>query len=318
MTTYIIRRLIQSVFVLLIVTILVFFMMRLLPGDPVLMYLSKGDTAKVTPEQLQSIRQEFGLDRPLPVQYVDWLGKAIRGDLGISIARHTTVASDMAQRVPVTLYLGILSFFVSLVIGIPAGIISAVRRGKWVDTTVTTFANLGIAVPVFWLGLLLLYVFALQLKLLPVFGYTSPFEDFGQSAKQALIPVICLAAAAAAGTARQTRSAMLEVMHQDYIRTAWSKGLTEWLVIARHALKNSLIPVVTLNGLMLRNIIGGSVLIETVFGIPGMGRLAVESIRAHDYPVIQGIILIISITVMLVNLLVDLSYGWLDPRIRYD
>jgi len=318
LTAYIIRRLIQAIIVLLIVTILVFFMMRLLPGDPVLMYLSSGDVAKVTPEQLQTIRHELGLDKPWLVQYFDWLGKAVRGDLGISIARRTTVASDMAQRVPVTLYLGIVAFIISLIIGIPAGVISAVRRGRWLDTTVTTLANLGITVPIFWLGLILLYIFALKLRILPVFGYTSPLVNFWQSTRQAIIPVFCLAVSAAAGTARQTRSAMLEVMHQDYIRTAWSKGLTEWLVIARHALKNSLIPVVTLNGLIIRNIIGGSVLVETVFGIPGMGRLAVESIRAHDYPVIQGIILIIAVTVMLVNLLVDLSYGWLDPKIRYE
>jgi peptide/nickel transport system permease protein len=317
MTTYIIRRAIQAAIVLLIISILIFLVMRILPGDPILMYLTREDVQIVTEEEITALRHEWGLDRPLLVQYFTWLGDSLRGDLGASISHRTKVLTEIGERLPVTMHLGLVAFIISIIVGIPAGVISALRRGKWVDTVVTALANMGVTVPIFWLGIMLLYAFALKFPILPVYGYTSPLDDFWLSTRQAILPVFCLAVFAIASAARLTRSSMLEVMRQDYIRTAWSKGLTERLVIMRHALKNSLIPVVTLKGMTLSHIIGGSVLIETVFSIPGMGRLAVDGIRAHDYPVVQGITLVIATVVVLANLLVDLSYGWLDPRVRY-
>ncbi|MBN1848567.1 MAG: ABC transporter permease [Deltaproteobacteria bacterium] len=317
MTTYIIRRFLQSIVVLILVTMIVFFSMRLLPGDPILMLITVDDLANTSEAEIEALRKEYGLDKPMALQYLDWLMGVVQGDFGRSIVNGGPVINDIVDRLPITLYLGILAFAISIIVGIPLGIISAVRRGKWVDTWVTVMANLGITVPQFWLGVLLIYLFALYLGLLPVQGYTSPFDNFWLSFRKILMPVFCLSIFPIASSARQTRSSMLEVMGQDYIRTAWSKGLRERMVIFRHALKNALIPVVTLKGMMLRNIFGGSVLIETVFNIPGMGRLAVDAVLAQDYAIVQGVTLLIVIVVLFANLLVDLSYGWLDPRIRY-
>jgi peptide/nickel transport system permease protein len=318
MTTYIIRRLIMAVIVLLLVVTFVFFTMRLLPGDPIRMLVTQSQQTQFTEEQIQALRKQNGLDKPLTVQYFEWLGNVVRGDLGKSILSHAPVIDQINHRVPVTLYLGVLSFIISIIIGVPAGIISAVRRGSWIDTVVTTLANLGITVPQFWLGVILMYVFGLYLDWLPVMGYTSPFKDFWMSTRQVIMPVFCLAIFPIAGNARQTRSAMLEVMHQDYIRTAWSKGLRERIIIIKHALKNGMIPVVTLIGAGVGQILGGAVLIEQVFAIPGMGRLALSSVINQDYPYVQAVILIIAATTLLANLAVDLAYGWLDPRIRYE
>ena len=314
---YILRRLLQSIIVLVLVSMIVFVLMRLLPGDPILIYVTQGNLESSTQEQIDLLRKEFGLDKSMPAQYVNWIARVIRGDLGKSILHRDSVSGEIARRLPITFFLGMLAFVISILIGIPAGIISATRRGRWLDTAVTTLANIGITVPIFWLGILLIYFFALYLGWLPVFGYTSPFEDFWLSIKQVIMPVVCLSVFAIASNARQARSSMLEVIRQDYIRTAWSKGLRERSVILGHALKNALIPVVTLIGMMVRNIFGGSVLIETVFNIPGMGRLAVEGILGKDYQVVQGCVLITALIVLASNLVVDISYGWLDPRIRY-
>ncbi len=317
MTTYIIRRLIQAIFVILIVTVMLFLVMRLLPGDPILMLVTETEFETMRQEQIDHLKHEFGLDRSLFVQYFDWISGVLRGDLGLSIVHRSSVAKELVRRVPITLHIGLLAFIISIIIGIPIGIVCAVRRGRWLDTILTVFANIGITVPIFWLGVMMIYLFALKLDWFPVFGYTSPFEDFWLSTSRLILPVFCLAVTPIASAARQTRSSMLEVMQQDYIRTAWSKGLRERTVIARHALKNGLIPVVTLKGLSLSMIIGGSVLIESVFSIPGMGRLAVEAIFSQDYPTIQGVVLLMAIIVVLSNLLIDLSYCYLDPRIRY-
>ncbi|MDZ7262556.1 MAG: ABC transporter permease [candidate division KSB1 bacterium] len=317
MTTYIIRRLILALIVIVIVTAMIFLAMRLLPGDPILLLVSQTELEELREDQIEQLRHEFGLDRPLFVQYLDWVSGITRGDLGQSIVHRSSVSREIGKRLPVTLHLGLVAFVISIIVGIPAGIVCAVRRATWLDTFITIFANLGITVPIFWLGVMMIYFFSLKLGWLPVFGYTSPFDDFGMSLRKIIMPVFCLAVTPIASAARQTRSSMLEVMRQDYIRTAWSKGLRERLVIAKHALKNALIPVVTLKGLSLSMIIGGSVLIESVFNIPGMGRLAVEAIFNHDYPVIQGVVLLMAVMVVLSNLLVDLSYGYLDPRIRY-
>jgi peptide/nickel transport system permease protein len=317
MTTYIIRRLIQSVFVLIIVTLLVFFTMNLLPGDPILIFMSSGELKNTSVQEIEVLRHEFGLDRPLLVQYFDWLGGVIYGDFGISIIQREPVMKEITRRLPITLLLSSISLVISTIVGIPAGVVCAVRRGKWIDTIVTIIANAGITIPVFWLGIMLIYLFALNLGWLPVQGYTSPLTDFVKSIRQMIMPVFCLSIFSVSSITRQTRSSMLEVMKQDYIRTAWAKGLRERLVILRHGLKNGLIPIVTLIGMSFSFIIGGSVLVENVFNIPGVGRLVVNAVFVQDYPVVQGFVLIVAVIVLLSNLIVDISYGWLDPRIRY-
>lgn len=318
MITYIIRRLFLMVIVILLVSLLVFFAMRLLPGDPMLMIISQSDELRVTQDQLAEIREQYGLNDTLIIQYFHWIGGVVHGDLGQSIMQRIPVANEIVRRIPITLHIGLTAYFLGFILGIPAGILCAVKRGRPIDTIVTALANIGITVPAFWMGLILIYLFGLKLQWLPIMGYTSPFTDFGTSIQQLVMPVFCLMMFPLASTARQTRSSMLEVMRQDYIRTAWSKGLTERIIIFRHALKNSLIPVITFSGIGLSMLIGGAVIVETVFNIPGMGRLAVTSIQNQDYPYVQGIVLIIATVVMLVNFLVDLTYGWLDPRIRYN
>ena len=268
MVSYLIRRLIQAVIVIVLVTIIVFVGMRLLPGDPLLLLYDRNNLQNFTPEQLAAIRHSAGLDKPLVVQYVDWMGGVLHGDLGKSVLTKSSVSKDIAVRLPRTAYIGLLAFILGIIIGIPAGIISAVRRGTWLDSLVTALANVGITVPTFWLGVILIYVFALHWRLVPVFGYTSPFDNFWLSTRQLIFPVFCLAVWPVAGNARQARSSMLEVLRQDYIRTAWSKGLKERAVILRHALKNSLIPIITLAGMGIGGIVGGAVLIEQVFAIP--------------------------------------------------
>jgi peptide/nickel transport system permease protein len=318
MISFIVQRLVQSVIVLMLVSILVFVAMRLLPGDPIRMLLSQNQQSQITQEEIDFMRHQFGLDKPMIVQYFDWLGGIVlHGDMGRSILNHVPVGNEILRRLPITLNLGIPAFILGIILGIPAGILCAVRRGRFLDTLITTLSNIGITIPVFWLGFLLIYIFGLQLKWLPVQGYTSPFTDLWLNIKQVILPIICLAVFPIASTSRQTRSSMLDVMKQDYIRTAWSKGLHERIVIIRHAMKNSLIPVVTLSGMGLSMIIGGSVIDETVFNIPGMGRLAVTSVFSQDYPYVQGIVLFVAIVVLLANLLTDISYSYLDPRIRY-
>jgi peptide/nickel transport system permease protein len=317
MGTYLIRRLLQCAIVLLIVTVIVFIAVRLLPGDPLLMLISSTETEEFTTEQLDALRVQYGLDKPLIVQYFNWVGHIFQGDLGRSIVSKLPVHEEILRRIPITFHIGILSFLLSVFFGIPAGIICAVKRSTWVDNVVTTLANLGITIPNFWLGVLLIYFFALYLGWLPTMGYTSPFENFTMSTRQLIMPVFCMMIGAVSMNTRQVRSAMLEVLHQDYIRTAWSKGLRFRIVILRHALRNAIVPIVTLLGLAVPLLLGGSVLIEQVFAIPGMGRLAVDSIMRQDYPYVQGITLLMAAAVVFANLAVDLAYGWIDPRVRY-
>lgn len=317
MTTYLIRRLIQAVFVLLLLTFIVYGVMRFVPGDPLLMYLSATDIQSLSPERLAAARHELGLDRNLVEQYGFWLNNVLHGDLGKSFVYKVPVLKLIEQRLPVTVYLGIISFIVSSVLGIGLGIIAAVRRGKWADLVATLAANTAITIPIFWLGIILILILGLRLNMLPVMGYTSPFKDFWLSTRQLIMPVICLMVGSMGSNARLTRTSMLEVIRQDYIRTAWSKGLEERAIIMKHALKNSLIPVITVMGLQVRFIFGGAVLVEQVFAIPGMGRLLVDATFGKDYLVVQGAVFLIGIIVVLTNLVVDFSYGWLDPRVRY-
>ena len=318
MTTYIIRRMLHAVLVVVIVSLLVFFLMRLLPGDPILMYVTSGDLQEISIEEIQHLKHELGMDKPLLWQYADWLANAVRGDLGKSILHGYDVLEEIGNRLPITLYLGLSAFVLGCLLGPLLGVISAVRRGTWLDTLVTTMANIGITAPQFWIGIILIYGLSIHLELLPVFGYTSPFEDLGKNIRQSIMPIFVLATWPIASSARLTRSSVIEVIRQDYIRTAWAKGLSERVIIVRHVLRNALMPVVTLQGMLLRNIIGGSVIIETVFVIPGMGKLVVDGMLSQDYPVVQGVVMVVAFTVVMSNLVVDILYGWLDPRIQYE
>ncbi|OGN97989.1 MAG: peptide ABC transporter [Chloroflexi bacterium RBG_13_51_18] len=317
MIAYIIRRLMIGVIILLLVTLLVFLAMRLLPGDPLIIFISQSQVEMYSPAQLAELRQEYGLDESLPIQYINWLGNMLRGDMGKSINLGLEVKYLIFNKLPITIYFGVMSFIVSAFFGIIFGVICALRRGKWIDSVVTILANIGITLPAFWVGILLMYLFSLTLHWLPTGGYVSPTESLGQSLRSAIMPVICLSLFSVAALTRQTRSAMLEVVSQDYIRTAWSKGLRERVIILRHTIKNAMIPVITILGLQVGLIFGGSVLIETVFNIPGMGRLMADSLFSHDYQIVQAGTLVIAVVVVLSNLVVDISYGWFDPRIRY-
>jgi peptide/nickel transport system permease protein len=314
MSVYIIRRLLFSLVVIWIVTILSFLLVHIMTGDPAAIMLG----AEASQEQIDSLRHELFLDQPLILQYGHWLKNAITGDFGKSLKYQEDIAGLIAQRLPITIYLSLLALVISIVIGLTAGIYCAVRRGSVLDSIITILVNTGISLPTFWLGIIGIYLFGLKLGWLPIQGYTSPLTDFGLSLRKTIMPVICLAIPSIAVLARQTRSSMLEVVRQDYIKTAWSKGLTERVIVIKHALKNALIPIVTLIGLQLRIVVSGSIVVETVFNIPGMGRLLVTATFAKDFISVQAITLVIGIVVLLSNLIVDISYGWLDPRIRFD
>jgi peptide/nickel transport system permease protein len=317
LTAYVIRRCLQAIVVVFLVAFVVFMMMRLLPGDPILLYMSQDEFGSIpTQEEIDIVRHEFGVDRPLLVQFVDWVGGVLQGDLGDSIFFGSSVSEEIGRALPKTLYVGIVAWIVAHLIGVPAGIVCAVRRGKWQDTVITALANLGITVPIFWLGIILIYIFGIKLRVLPIQGYTSPVDDLGQSIKQLILPAFCLALPHLSGSTRQTRSAMLETTREDFVRTAWAKGLSEKTIVIKHVIRNGIIPVVTLAGMTIPSLFGGAVLIENVFNIPGMGRLAVSGLWNRDYAIVQGVVLVTAIITVLVNLLVDISYGWIDPRIR--
>jgi peptide/nickel transport system permease protein len=308
----------MALLVLILVTIIVFFIMRLLPGDPLIIYMGQSAQLQAMPqEQIDVLRHQFGLDRPLVIQYFRWIGGVFVGDFGQSIYYHEQVRTLLAERLPKTVYIGFVSLVFGALVGVAVGMWAGVKRGKWPDRIITPLTYVGITIPVFWLGILMIYLFGLKLHWLPTSGYTSPFKDFVLSTRQLIMPVICMSLFAIAANARQMRSSMLETINQDYIRTAWAKGLSERIIIMKHALKNSLIPVITLIGMGVGMIFGGSILVETVFSIPGVGRLMVSSIFGQDYVVVQAVTLVISVAILLMNLLVDLSFVWFDPRIRY-
>lgn len=312
MTVFLARRLGQAVAVILVASLLDFVIMQLLPGDPIRVFLG----ADATPDRVAAMRHQLGLDQPLVLQYMSWLSHAVTGDLGRSIAYQQSVSSLLSQALPITLHIGIVAFILSIVLGVPAGVASAVSRGRSADTVISVGATFGMAVPIFWLGIIGIYVFSMKLGWLPFQGYTPPTQDLGMSTKQIIMPAVLLALAPVASIARQTRSSMLEVIRQEYVRTARAKGLAESNVLRTHALRNALVPVLTLIGLQLRNLVGGAVLVETVFNIPGMGRLLVRSVLDKDFLVVQGCILVVAAVVVLSSLAVDVCYGYLDPRVR--
>jgi peptide/nickel transport system permease protein len=316
--TYIIKRTLQFVPVILGVTFLVFAMTLLLPGDPVaaLLGLSEGQ-AQLEQDVVDAYRHELGLDRPIPVQYVMWLGRVVRGDFGTSIKTQRPVVDEITPRLKVTAQVSAAAFVVSLLIAFPAGIAGAIWRNTWLDRTITVFAVSAVAVPSFWLAIMLILLFSVKLQWLPPSGFVSPFEDPVRGLKLLVMPVLMLGWEGAAVLTRQTRSSMLEVLNQDYVRTARAKGLAGARVIWLHALKNAMLPIVTIIGLRVGFLLGGTAIVETIFTIPGMGRLFVSSISTRDFPVIQACVLIIALGTVIASLLTDLAYGLLDPRIRF-
>ncbi|MDP2859467.1 MAG: ABC transporter permease [Bacillota bacterium] len=318
MTIYIARRVIGLIPVLFAISVLVFMMLHLAPGDPVLTILGASERTNLDPGVIAQVRQEFGLDQPLHVQFLMFISKAARGNLGRSFQTREDVLTMVASRLPATMQLTLASMAISLLIALPLGVISAVRQNSWVDNASMVFAAFGISVPRFWFGLILILIFSLRLGLLPTTGIGHIEDGLGDVLRHLLLPATSLGLSMLALVTRMTRSSMLEVIRQDYIRTAWAKGLSSRVVIYKHALKNALIPVVTVVGMQFGGLLGGAVVTETIFSWPGVGRLAVNSILRRDFPMVQGTTLVLCFTFVVMNLFVDLMYTFLDPRIRYD
>jgi peptide/nickel transport system permease protein len=312
-TQYIIRRALAIVPVLFGISVLVFGLVHLIPGDVAQILLG----TQATDQQLETLRRTFGLDRPLPVQYVDWLSHILRGDFGVSFRTNRPVLPDLVARFGVTLQLTLTSMVIALVVAIPLGVASAANRGKLSDGVSRVVALLGLSIPNFWLGTLLILFVSLGLHWLPPVGFVSLLDNPWQGVQTLVLPAIALGTAVAAFIMRMVRSSLLEVLRQDYIRTAYAKGLHDQSVLYTHALKNAFIPVLTVIGVQIGYLLGGAVIIESIFSLPGMGRFLLDSISNRDYSIVQGGVLFIALIFCVVNLSVDLVYAWLDPRIRY-
>ncbi|MGH2615187.1 MAG: ABC transporter permease [Thermomicrobiales bacterium] len=317
MGVYLRRRLLTTIPVLLGVSLVVFLMLHFLPGDPVLMMLTehRGGGAptisgSITQEMYDNMRHQLGLDRPLPVQFASFLSGVLRGDLGTSFRGGEPVRELIVRNLPYTIQLAVASFGVAMVAGFVLGIIAGVKRGSWIDSLTMTIAAAGVSMPSFWLGIMLLLIFSVHLNLVPAVARAADWRSL-------ILPAIALGFSASAIIARLVRSSLVEAMQQDYVQTARAKGLREQAVVVRHALKNALIPVVTVGGLQFGNLLGGTVVIETVFARPGIGHITVNGILERDFPVVQGVVLVSALTYVLANFLVDLTYTWIDPRIRF-
>lgn len=320
MKKFISHRLLQLIPLLIGISILSFFVMHLAPGDPTALFTDPN----VDPTELARIRANWGLDKPIIVQYFYWLGNALRGDFGTSYTTGIPVIKEIMERLPATLLLMITSFILTLLITVPLGVISAVKKGKWIDNLITFFSFAGMATPSFWLGLMFMLLFAVKLDWLPAVGMYDPLlRDQGLGARaldlirHMILPLMTMTLLSLAGITRYQRAAMLEVLDQDYIRTARAKGLPEKIIIYKHALRNALIPLVTILGLSLPDLFGGAFIIETIFAWPGMGRLGVMAIFQRNYPLIMGIVVLSSLLIILGNLFADIGYALVDPRIRY-
>ena len=313
MTTYLLRRLLLMLPVAFLVTVGVFMLIHLTPGDPALILLGEDRT----PEAIAAIHHRLGLDQPLYVQYLIWVGNLAHGDLGRSITTHQPVLTAITERLPATIELGALALLWSLLVAIPLGTIAAVRRGSLIDHLATGISVGGVSIPNFFIGIVLIFVLSVTLRIFPFGGYVPFSEDPYENLRHVLLPAIALGTAGAAINMRFTRSSMIEVLNNDYIRTARAKGASWRRVVFIHALRNALIPVVTIVGLQIGGIIEGAVVTETVFTWPGVGRLVVESIFDRDYTVVQGVVLLAAFSYLFANLLVDFVYAWLDPRISY-
>ena len=312
MLGYVVRRLAQLVPVALLASIVIFGLMRMIPGDPALVIA--GEDA--SPERIQELRVRLRLDRPLPVQYVAWLGSVLRGDLGESIVSGQPVARILAQKVTATAELAVGALLVAVVVGIPLGVAAALRRGTALDLAVTAYTSTVLGIPNFWLGLLLILLFVVALNWLPPGGRIALTEDPGAAWRYLLMPVLTLSVRASGIFIRFTRTSMLEVLPEDYVRTARAKGLSEGVVVARHALRCALIPVVTVVGLEFGRLLAGAVIAEQIFAWPGVGRLIIQAVGQRDFAIVQGVLLLLVVVFVLVNLITDLLYGVLDPRIR--
>lgn len=316
MRRYIANRILQMIPVLLVISVLIFALVRILPNDPIYSTIGE-DSEALTQEDRERIRHELGLDRPLPIQYFDWVKGIVTLDWGKSFQNKLPVTQELRSRLPHTLQLAGAAFILSLVLGVVLGVVAAIKRNTIWDMGATSGAMFGIAVPDFWFALMAIIVFSVWLGWVPVFGSVLIWDDPISGVHHLLLPALALGLNGSATIMRQTRSALLEVMGEDYIRTARAKGLVERRVIWMHALRNSMLPIVTILGLRLGNIIGGSVIIETLFAYPGVGRYVVFALQRADYPVIQIVVMLSAVTVLVANLLTDIAYAYLDPRIRY-
>jgi peptide/nickel transport system permease protein len=311
---YLLRRLPSLLLTLLLISLVTFVVVQVVPGDPAQLILG----TEAPPEALADLRAQLGLDRPLPLQYLTWLSGVLRGDLGVSLRHGRPVAALIAERLPVTLSLAILSLALAVLLAVPLGILAAIRQHSALDYGVLVFAQAGLALPSFWVGILLILLFALSLRWLPSGGYVPWGESPLQALRTLAMPILALGLPVSGVLARLVRASMLEELAHDHIRTARAKGLSEAQVIVRHALRNALIPTVTLLGLQLGFLLGGSIVIEQVFALPGLGRLVLFAINNRDLPLIQGLVLFIATVVVVINFLVDLAYTWLDPRISLE
>ena len=314
MTTYIFHRLLALLPVMAVVGIVSFSIIRLSPGDPAMFFV----TADATADEVQAVRERLGIDRPMHEQFAIWAGGVLRGDLGTSFYQRRPVMDLFWSRFPPTLWLALSAQLVALVIAIPTGIVSAVRPNSLWDRAMTVFTLLGVSIPGFWLALLLVLTFSVNLRWLPVQGYVDPLHDPAGALRHLVLPVIALGYSQAALIARMTRAAMLDVLSQDYVRTARSKGVRPSRVVLLHALRNAMNPILTVTGLSITSLISGSIIIEIVFNYPGIGRMVIDAVTRRDFPVIQGAMMIVAFMYVMVNLLVDISYSAFDPRIRYD
>lgn len=315
MQTYFIRRLLQGLLVLAVTSIIIFVTIRILPGDPIL--TKSGATNVWSEEMAAEQRHKFGLDKPVPVQYVDWLLNAFRGDFGISYFNQFSVTELIQRKWLATVELALTALVLAILVGVPSGVLAALKSNSWIDYLVSSVVTIGISIPGFWLGIMLVILFAVELKWLPPSGYIPINENPQANLRFLILPALTLAIILAAPIMRFLRAGLLEVLNQDYIRTARGKGLTENRIIVGHAFRNALIPTITILGIIIGNLIAGVVIIEWVFSWPGIGWLAVDSIFKRDYAVVQAVTLLITFGIIIVNLFVDMAYGFLDPRIRY-
>jgi len=312
MLIFILRRLLSAIPTLILVSLFVFTLQKLLPGDPVQAMAGE----ERDPAVMEYLRDKYRLNDPVPLQYVHWVGNVLQGDFGTSLRTEQPVTTLLASKLPVTLELAVLALIIALLIGIPTGVISAVRKGTATDYAANVVALSGISIPHFWLGILLIMIFAVKLQWLPASGFVPLGEDFGQNLKTLVLPAFVLGAGLSGVLMRHTRSAMLEVLRADYVRTARAKGLFPRTVILKHALRNALMPIVTLTTLLFGELLGGAVLTEQVFSIPGFGKMIVDAVFNRDYAVVQGVVLCVAIGFLLLNLLADVLYRLINPRLR--
>jgi peptide/nickel transport system permease protein len=312
MTRFLTSRVLSLAFVLWLVTIIAFVMIRLAPGDPSAVMLG----SDASPKAVAEFRAAYGLDRPIPVQYLAWLGHVVRGDLGMSIYLGRPVTTAILERLPISLTLTLSAFAIAVVLGISLGLVAAYWHDTWVDRLVSVVAALGLSMPSFWLGICLIYLFAVRWPVMPSGGFVEPWIDPGKSFRHLLLPAFALGYLQSGLIARMTRASMLEALRGDFVRVARSKGVSEFRVVVKHAFRNALIPVLTVTGITLAVMFGGAVVIETVFTLPGVGRLLVNAVVRRDYPVVQGTLLVVAAWYVVVNIAVDVLYTVSDPRIR--